>query len=224
MIWSPSRKLCFIHIPKTGGTSIEIAYEPQIRFGDVMLAAWRLGLDVSYGKYLHVGKHSPAIRIAQLVGRQEFNACFSFAVVRDPVDRMVSYYNCIHSYNHTGPYEIALKAIADFADFVEATAPRFSSQALLVLDPQAQEVMVSRLIPYPRLEEGWRQICDMFGLDAPLPHVNASRPVALEVSDEARALVRRLYAVDCDLMTQAEVAFTTEEATGYARPAAAVES
>ena len=62
MIWSASRKFCFIHIPKTGGTTITAAYEPHMLFDDVVLGGTMLGeaLQSRYRDRFGVHKHSGA--------------------------------------------------------------------------------------------------------------------------------------------------------------------
>ncbi len=209
MIWSPSRKFCFVHISKTGGTSIEAAYTPHLRFGDVILAALPEGIDVWYGRHLSVGKHTPARRMRLLAGRPTYNAMLSVAVLRDPLERMVSYYRWIHSYPHSGRRESDLREITAFEPFAEKVAGFMLHQSDMVTDPNSGEVIVSHLIPFRRLAEGWAGVAARLGIEAPLPHVNASSgQVRIEVPPAAAAMIRETFARDVELFAAAERDFT----------------
>lgn len=222
MIWSPSRKFCFIHISKTGGTSVEEAYAPHLRFGDVILSAHQHGMDFWYGKHLLIGKHTPARRIRLMAGRQVFDRMLSVAVVRDPLERMVSYYRWIHTGTHTGRREAELSGIKDFEPFAEKVCTFFLRQADMLTDPQTGEVIVRHLIPFRRLAEGWAGVAARLGIEAPLPHVNASsRKVQVEVPESARAMLREIFARDAALVEAAERDFVPLTAQEPPKPAAA---
>lgn len=205
MIWSPSRGFCFVHVSKTGGTSVEAAYTPHIRFGDVILAALPEGIDRWYGKHLSVGKHTPARRMRLLAGRRTFDAMLSVAVVRDPLERMVSYYRWIHSSPHSGQRERELAEITDFDTFAEKVCTFFLHQVDMVTDRATGAVIVTHLIPFRRLSEGWAGVAARLGIEAPLPHVNASSPrIAVEVPEATRARLREIFARDVALAEEAE--------------------
>jgi len=205
MIWSPARRFCFVHVSKTGGTSVEEAYIPHIRFGDVILAALPDGADRWYGRHLAVGKHTPARRLRLLAGRAAWEGTLSVAVLRDPVERIVSFYRWIHSYEHAGERERGLRGITDFTAFAEKVCGFFLHQADMVTDPRSGEVIVRHLIPFRRLAEGWAGVAARLGIDAPLPHVNASAArIAVEVPAAARAMLDDVFARDAALHAAAE--------------------
>ena len=167
MIFSPSRGFCFVHVSKTGGTSIEAAYIPHIRFGDVILAALPEGMDTWYGRHLSVGKHTPARRIRLLAGRMAWERMLSIAVVRDPVERIVSYYRWIHSTPHAGQRERELGEVKDFSAFAEKVCRFLLHQVDMVTDPKTNDVIVKHLIPFRRLSEGWAGVATRLGIEAP---------------------------------------------------------
>ena len=217
MIWSPSRKFCFIHISKTGGTSIEEAYTPHIRFGDVVLAALPDGMDRWYGKAMSAGKHSSAHHISRLAGKSLFEEMLSIAVVRDPSERMVSYYRWIHSYDHRGERERGLKEITNFSEFTEKVSTFMLHQARMVCDHKSGERLVKFLIPFPKISEGWSQVATMLKIDSPLPHVNASqKKIKADVSSEARQRVYDIFADDVQLYETALRDFSTVNNVGAA--------
>lgn len=217
MIWSPARNFCFVHVPKTGGTAVEQAYKPHLRFGDVVLAAWRRSLDTWYAEVLNTGKHSSAAHIAEQVGEERFRHVLSFAILRDPLDRLVSYFRWIKSYEHPGELERWLRSHRSFEDFVEPAAEHFPPQADLVCEPGTLRPMVTVLAPYPRLAEAWAGIGRRLGISGDLPVANASFDIPVEVSDRARDLVARRYARDVELYARTGARW---EATQGARPRA----
>lgn len=85
------RKIIFIHIPKTGGTSIEDMLWPQDRS---MSDLWG---GAKFNKYQTGGlQHLTAVQIKQEIGSAMYNSCFVFSLVRNPVDRLVSQYNYLN--------------------------------------------------------------------------------------------------------------------------------
>lgn len=204
MIWSPARNFCFVHVPKTGGTAVEHAYKPHLRFGDVVLAAWRVSLDNWYADVLEIGKHSSAAHIAAQIGEERFRQVFSYAIVRDPLDRLVSYFRWIQSYEHPGRIERWLRAHRSFESFVEPASEHFALQADLVCDPATGLPMVTLLAPFPQLAESWALVGQRLGIPANAPpRANASIAIPVEVTDRARQLVGRRYARDVELYRRA---------------------
>lgn len=221
MIWSPARNFCFVHVPKTGGTAVEQAYKPHLRFGDVVLAAWRRSLDNWYDEVLHVGKHSSAAHIAGQVGQERFRQLFSYAIVRDPLDRLVSYYRWIQSFEHPGELERWLRAHRSFEAFVEPASEHFALQSDLVCDPGTGLPMVTILAPYPSLAESWRLVCTRLGVAAGiLPRANASIAIPVEVTDRARQIVGRRYARDVTLYRDAVARWAALHGAGRQQGAA----
>lgn len=70
-------ELCYIHIPKCGGTSVKDA------------------LDIRTG-------HQTLQSIYNSVSKQEFDRKFTFSFVRNPFDRFASFYKFLRQYNAQG--------------------------------------------------------------------------------------------------------------------------
>lgn len=99
MIVSRSRGFIFIHIPKTGGTSVEVALAGHLAWDDLILGSTPLGFAMNSAYCARYGlfDHGCLADIASVCGPDLPNTCFTFATVRHPVDRIVSLYNFLHT-------------------------------------------------------------------------------------------------------------------------------
>jgi hypothetical protein len=101
MIISKSKNFIYIHIEKTGGTSIEEALTPYLDVKDIILGGTTIGNkmeNLAYEKFTWeeiqktmLWKHADANRIKKEVG-SEWNNMYKFATVRDPIEIMISFY------------------------------------------------------------------------------------------------------------------------------------
>lgn len=199
MIWSASRNFCFIHIAKTGGTSITAAYEPHMVFNDVVLGGTVMGerLQDQYRRRFALHKHSGARAIIDAAGAEAFARAYTFAVLRDPVDRMVSLYRWLRG-GPAGGHPLRDVALANGLE-------AFATIARQSFTPQAAQVKVNgivavtRLYRFDELARSWAAVAAMLGIDAPIPHSNESKAAPVEVSPAARAVIEASYAEDLAL-------------------------
>lgn len=199
MIWSRARRCCFVHIPKTGGTSIATAYEPYMLFDDVMLGGTAMGeaLQRHYRARFRLHKHSGVRAIRDAAGGEDFAAAFSFAVIRDPVARLVSLYRWLRAPEKAGHPLHAAANTTDFAAFAGVAPQGFGSQAGLVTI--GGQVAVTRLYRFEDLPAAWADVAGRIGVPATIGHANAARSERIEVSAAVRAAIEAAYAEDVAL-------------------------
>lgn len=97
VIISSSRKFIFLHLHKTGGGSVTTVLEPFLDDTDLVLhhSFDRLPRRqrLRFIQYRGLAKHSPAIDVMRVIDADLWRDCFKFAIVRNPIDRTISFYN-----------------------------------------------------------------------------------------------------------------------------------
>jgi len=206
MILSRGRRFLFIHAPKTGGTSMARALEARAMKEDIMLgdtpkALQRRKLLEGVHAAGRLWKHATLADLDGLVHAEEMDDLFIFTMVRNPWDRMVSYYHWLRMQSFDHP-SVTLAKRLEFEAFVAAPliaqSFRASPAASYLTDARGAE----RANLFIRLEHLAKDITPLeahlgFALD--IPHVNRSMR-ALDYraaySDDSRARVSQMCAVD----------------------------
>ena len=152
MIISPGRSYIFVHIPKTGGTSMALALEGRamkddILIGDTPKAKRRRKRLAGVKTAGRLWKHSTLADIDGLISPEEIDGAFVFTLVRNPWDRMVSYYHWLQAQEFKHP-AVRLAQASDFSTFLNA--------------PETQAAM--RAAPYGHYvtDAKGRERCDAF--------------------------------------------------------------
>lgn len=122
MIISRGRRFIFVHIPKTGGTALALALEARaqkedILIGDTPKARARKGRLLGVKSAGRLWKHSTLGDVAGLVTDAEFAGFFTLTLVRNPWDRMVSYYRWLRMQAFAHP-AVGLAKAKDFSGFL----------------------------------------------------------------------------------------------------------
>lgn len=206
MILSRGRRYLFIHAPKTGGTSMSLALEARAMKEDIMLGDTpkarrrrkRLEGVRAAGR---LWKHSSLADLDGLVHANELDALFIFTMVRNPWDRMVSYYHWLQAQTFPHP-AVHLAKTLNFESFVAeptiaqsfAAAPTVS----YVTDAQGRE-RANLYIRLEHLAEDTAPLEAHLGLKLDVPHVNRSARSAdyrAVYTDSSRTQVAQMCADD----------------------------
>ncbi len=122
MIISRTRRFIFVHVPKTGGTAFALAYEARaakddILIGDTPKARARAGRWKGVKTAGRVWKHSTLADVGGLVTPQEIEEFQTVTLVRNPWDRLVSYYHWLRVQGFAHP-AVGLAKAHDFSGFL----------------------------------------------------------------------------------------------------------
>jgi len=133
MIISRGRRYIFVHIPKTGGTALSLALEARamkddVLIGDTPKARARRGRLKELRSAGRLWKHSTLADIDGLVKAEELPGLRVFTLVRNPWDRVVSYYHWLRGQGFAHP-AVGLAKASDFSGFLNHPATRISLTA-----------------------------------------------------------------------------------------------
>jgi hypothetical protein len=179
MLLSLKHQFLFVHIAKTGGTSVRAALQ-GLRWRDPwywpMFLCSRLSHLSGHRIAAKLPRHAKVIAAKELLPKEFFDSLFKFAFVRNPWDLQVSSFHHIRRERpqYLGGHE-------DFGGFLRwkldpqrpyqyhlDTSIELQSDYLIDLHGQ---VVVDFIGRYERLEDDFSEICRRIGIQAPaLPH------------------------------------------------------
>lgn len=199
---STRHKFLFVHIPKTAGNSIRLALEPfcddELTFNEKQTA-----YNERHGGAAHrfdikspisnAGKHARLYQLHDSWSTEQsgdWDSYVKIATVRNPWDRMISYYFSPH-------FERTEFDEDDFLAFIEKMVDRNQAGFVLINEKMA----IDRILRFETLTTDFAHLCQDLGISAALPHVNAStrRDYRTYYSARSRDKVATLYKRDIDL-------------------------
>lgn len=181
MIISPGRRYVFVHIPKTGGTALALALEGRAQPDDILLGdtpkaqrrKHRLKGAQAAGR---LWKHSTLADIDGLVSRDQIAESYCFTLVRNPWDRMVSYYHWLRGQRFDHP-AVGLAHALTFSEFLNHPQTRASLTAWPYGRYMKDATGTERCAAYIRLEQLERDAAPLWahlGFRLVLDRVNRS--------------------------------------------------
>lgn len=212
MFLSPRHRILFVHIAKTGGTSIRKALS-RLHWTDPYAVPIHLvnGLTrlLKYRTGAKFPRHAKAIAAYECIGEPFWSQLFKFTFVRNPWDLQVSSWHHLRRVpeaptDQFRSFEEFLRFKFDeerpFQYFFEASS---QIQSYYILD-HAGRILVDFVGRYERLHEDFAEACRRGGLPAlKLPHErrspDRSRDYRPYYNDVTAELVARHYALDIQL-------------------------
>ena len=181
MILSRGRRYLFIHIPKTGGTSLALALEDRAMKDDIMLgdtpkARNRRGKVKGIKTRGRLWKHSTLADLDGLVQLDELDDLMIFALVRNPWARTVSYYHWLQRQTFDHP-AVQLAKELEFSPFLNhpmiGRSFRASPARHYVTDATGQE-RKALFLRLENFEDDAAPLFDHLGFRFDLPRENTT--------------------------------------------------
>ncbi len=168
----------FVHIPKTAGTSIESFFKKNLGLHPKAKAP----LAISRNKVQAVGPpHLTHLKANEFyencyVSEEQFDRYFKFSFVRNPWDRVVSFYK----YSN-------LDLLISFHSFVTDELPKLMKERSYFYAPQYQfiyqdgEQLVDFVGRFENLQQEFEKVCDTLDIsDSKLPHKRKTKVITLK--------------------------------------------
>jgi hypothetical protein len=172
--------LIFVHITRTGGTSIEVALAGQ--------DWWQISPQT---------KHMSARQIRIQVGEEKWADYFKFSIVRNPWDRVVSMFA-------TGWWmgdDRQLCAEAEFEFFIKSLAPHPHEIYSSLMYSEIINEKLDMTIRYEALQQGFDKVCEAINKPTILLGREESRErlhYSTYYTDTTRRLVGKLFKKDIE--------------------------
>jgi hypothetical protein len=189
------KRFLFVHIPKTAGNSIQSVLRNYSEDEIVALRGEQDGIE-RFGlrnPNYKIKKHSTLAEYREALGEDRFRRLYKFTCVRNPWDRMVSYYftptQQVKALDRKEFRKIISKALSvgDYLRLYKGEADSFGN--------------VDYIMRFENLAEDFRVVCAALGIrPVPLPRYNRSsrEHYSKYYNNELRELVRKRFAPEIE--------------------------
>ena len=155
----------FIHVPKTAGNSFQNILKNYSEDKIIFPAPHQDGVERFELESIYSGtrKHSSLFDYKEKVEQELFDKAYKFTCVRNPWDRMISFYfsphRCVNKWDRE-----------DFLKFIEQVPPTLSYLSLPSNNLENILNNFDYIVRFESLESGFLDVCDALGiLDKTLP-------------------------------------------------------
>jgi hypothetical protein len=212
MLISHKYKFIFVHIAKTGGTSIRSALTPLLLTDPYRILQYlinRLSGLTNHKIGVKFPRHAKIITAQEILPREYFDKLFKFAFVRNPWDLQVSSYFHVR---RERPYLV--EHISSFEDFLKFKLEEDRPYHYILdasKEPQWYSLIdikgrciVDFIGRYENLKQDFDKVCKKIGINKKikLPHkrkaLDRASDYRIYYTDKAAELVAKYYQVDIE--------------------------
>ncbi len=182
---SIQKKFLFIHIPKTGGNSVQNILRKYSEDKIVTVADHQDGIErfeVRNEKY-NIHKHSTLNDYRKELKPYIYDQLYKFSIIRNPWERMVSFYYSpnrkVSEWNRNDFIKLLNRA-KPIGEYITTTPPhqypsRHFFRKLLPKKNKSTLSEIDFLIRFEHLHEDFKSVCQIIDIPfEPLPHRNKS--------------------------------------------------
>jgi hypothetical protein len=180
---SLKKQFLFVHIPKTGGNSIQNILKDYSEDEIIHTAGHHDGVDRFQlrNSRCEISKHSTLSEYRAQIDPATFAALFKFAAIRNPWDMMVSYYFSPHrgwTEWDRDKFKQILARTHTFRHYACLQSPMERLRRALRIPGKPADPMrdIDFVIRFEHLQEDFNTLCEKLDIpQADLPHRNASK-------------------------------------------------
>ena len=157
MFINHKHKFIFIHIPKNAGTSIRNSF--NINGYDKQVVSKRY-------------PHSTCSEIKKYCGEEVWNSYYRFAFVRNPFDRLVSFYH----FHKSDQYKHKIGRERAFSQSFKEWVMNNNDVNIMRNQSDYLDEQINFIGSYENLQEDFNSVCNLIGIPPyELPHYNQSK-------------------------------------------------
>jgi hypothetical protein len=198
----------FIHIPKTGGHSVEKTIWEKHEFTEENF--WMGFVDRYRNPYQTGGlQHLTGMKLRQLLGRDRFDDFYKFTVVRNPYDRAVSQYKYMGRRKDLRKF-IKMKPGDSFLEYLgkiqKRTHVQWEPQVSFLYD-YTGKLLVDNVVRFENIQSELSSVLSHLNLNKKLLHENASKdktPFQSFYCDESKKIIEQIYHDDFEMLDYAQ--------------------
>ena len=206
MLISYTHNFIFIHVAKSAGTSMYQALLPYAR--QPLGGQWRKQLAL-LGPINRVGGlylqndfriHVAAAEVRRCLPREVYARAFKFAFVRNPWDRLVSFYAFLCR-EKTHRHHQFVSGLGSFEKYLRWDLKRRRTNQYPYITDRRGNLLVDFIGRFENMEEDFTKVCRQLSLKADLPRVNTTthRDYRTYYTPETRELVAQHCRRDIEL-------------------------